>query len=968
MAKKIFLLLLAVILCGSVHAQEFEGLRLVNQANWARYFNDLLGYQYESRGNLHFYPSDIYLLYRTVPAGTQFTIQKYGVAPSYPVDRIPYLYEITDSEEDIEKHLRLFQNSAVELQVFPALNQIIIKVNNAAYARVAAQSGTTYDYLAALKADPDRPIEWDFTPAGPTEAGSYEVYGITDRYLSGSYYKDTVVPFGAWLRKINGAWCYLENEWWYKLPDYIAEDIEKQPGQRRFKYFDLNPQVPAARWAGNDFGNYALLWSPDRVHRSLQMGYAPGDLLYEQVMLVKDTVRLLTLDGPYDLESFIAKDQNFAFYKSLSDFINSRGAVSPPGVSQEILNDYRLFKGWELPGDVDPRLLKAFREYSENRLPRDRDARRRALGLYTYLKQNGLLIEKQARWYEKLKKGWGFLMELKKKLGDDFTRMGVLSAENRQNILEEWLTERLEFRKAAPPTEAKYLQELAFTTFFRPEEKLSVFTERESAVMRETIRKILSGEAAGMELESVKALNEYNFGRLLNEILGDLYKSHGCLHVSPRNSYFVYKVLPVGARMNVHPYSENISPEALSGIPLLADLVNFAEDLGSLESQVAVTSEARIEVFPSSGNWILYLKDKPFAQISVKGGPRAPFYMMQGRDSSGKPQFEGTLAYPTTPGKYYIFEKVTDYISNLYRDTTVIPMGGTIRRAEKGWIFLDKFGVWKQLPPVIEDDLRRPPEARAYTYYDAVRNSSDEVVEVKWGSHPFGKYSLQTSVNRRSPFPELIHSSGDLIMEERQIINDMIALLSLPYDSLEDCVDYDPNFAYYKICSDFVLDPSSGEAIGLKERAYYKLYYNLALSSEEAAVLPADLFAVVKVVRGQKLDGKETDLLVKEGLAVRRKGKASVDWHKINGMNFDMYQYVVAIKKYSNHYAALKNHWGELNNLRLAMLKDFNNFVIKDPVLFHSFMRELMLARTRLEKLSQEEALKILNRMLERNG
>jgi len=899
--------------CGAYGQAAFEGIELVNAINWPRYFNEMLGYQYESRGNIHFYPSDIYLLYKTIPAKTLFTIEKYRSELPYPLDRVPYFSEITNSEEDIDRHAGLFKNSTTELMLYPALNILIIKVNGSPYAKIAVRAGTPYDYLPALEVEKDKPVVWDFTLAEPTQPGSYEVLAITNRYLSGSYYKDTVVPFGAWMRKIGGVWCYQDNGWWYTLPAYIAEDIEKEAGKRTFNYFDWNAAVPAARWAGNDFGKYVLLWTKDGVYRQRQMGYAPGDLLYEQIMLAKETVRLLTQDGPNDLKYFIQKNEN------------------------------------------DPRVLSV--------LPRDREARRRALGLYHYFKQNNLLAEKSARLNDRLRKNWPFLMELKKKLADDFTRMGVLSIENRQNILEEWLSERLEFRKAVPPAEAKYISPLAFTTFFRPEERISTFTARESAVMREHIRKILSGEAAGIDLESVNALNNYNFGRLLNEILGDLYKSHGCLHVSPRNSYFLYEILPIGAKMNIHKYSENISPEAIAEIPLLSDLVNFADDLNALKDQLSATSEVKIEVFPSSGFWILYLKDKPFARLSVKGGPRASFNMVQGRDAAGKPVFEKNLAFPTTPGKYYIYKKVTDYISNLYRDTTIIPMGGIIRRGEKGW---------ENVPKAIADDLSRPPEAREYVYYDSVRNASDEVVEVKWGSHPFGKYAIQTTVDKVSAFPELIHSSGGLIMEERQIIDDLIALLSVPYDKLEDCVNYDPNFMFYKNCYDFTLNPASGEAIGLKERAHYKLYYSLPLSTEEAAVPPADLFVVNKIVRGMKPDSEEAKVLIKSGLAVRpavagkQQGKLVINWRKVNGLHFDLYQYAVALQKYANHYAALKNYWDELDDLRRAMLRDFNSFVIKDPALFHGFMRELMLARTRLEKIDQQKAFKILDELISR--
>ena len=925
--KKLSLLVALLLFCVSAQAQVFDSLTLINSANWARFFNDMLGYQYESRGNVHFYPSDIYLLYRTIAPGTVLKIKPYKLEagdPPFQVSRIPYFADITNSEDDIQKHLGVFKSAYTEMVLYPSLNLLFIYSGGGPYAKLAVQCGEPSEYLAALEVKPGQPTKWDFTLARPTEPGSFEIYGITSRYVSGSYYKDTVIPFGAWLRKVNGVWCYQENDWWYRLPDYIASDLEKAPVQRQFKYYDVDPAIPAARWAGNDFGSYVMLWTKNG-YRASQMGYAPGELLYEQAILVKDMVRFLTSDS---------------------------------------MNIFKL-EITSSEAETDPRVLKAYGEFTENRLPRDREARRRALGLYYYLKQNDLSFKNQLDWVTKIKKNWQFLLEIKSKLDGDFNRMGVLSIENRQNILEDWLTERLEFGRAVPPSEAKNLSELAFNTFFKPEEKPTVFDEREGAIMRQVIRRALSGEAVGLELESVKALNNYNFGRLLNEILGDLYKSHGCLHVSPRSSYFLYTILPLGARMNVHKYSENISPEAMSGIPLLADLVNFPEDLDKLKEQLSSAADIRIEVYPSSGYWILYLKDKPFTYVSVKGGPTAPFNLMEGREANGKPQFQDALAYPTTPGKYYIFRKVTDYFSNLYRDATLIPMGGIIRRSGEGWVFQDKEGKWQSLPDSVAADLNRPPEARGSTYYDPVKNASDEVVEVKWGSQPFGKYAIQTSVNNKTPFPELIHSSGDLIMEERQIISDLIALLSLPYDKLEDCVDYDPNFATYKNCADFVADPSSGEAIGLKERAYYKLYYQYPLSTEEAAVLPQDVLAVTRIMHGAKPTSAELKLLLDEGMAAKKKGTIVVNRQKLYGMNFDIYQYGVAIKKYANHYTVLKNHWDELNGLRWAMLKDFNNFVIKDPSLFHSFMRELMLSRTRLEKITQEKAFRILDQLIE---
>lgn len=90
-----------------------------------------------------------------------------------------------------------------------------------------------------------------------------------------------------------------------------------------------------------------------------------------------------------------------------------------------------------------------------------------------------------------------------------------------------------------------------------------------------------------------------------------------------------------------------------------------------------------------------------------------------------------------------------------------------------------------------------------------------------------------------------------------------------------------------------------------------------------------------------------------------------LDQRKIDGLVYDNYMYVVTVEKYAHHYATLRRYWQELSSLRLAMLRDFNDFVVKDPVIFHSFMRELMLARTRLERLSQENAIRQLAKLLE---
>jgi len=339
-------------------------------------------------------------------------------------------------------------------------------------------------------------------------------------------------------------------------------------------------------------------------------------------------------------------------------------------------------------------------------------------------------------------------------------------------------------------------------------------------------------------------------------------------------------------------------------------------------------------------------------------------YLLQGRDEDDKPIFEDHLAYPTTPGDFYIFEKVKDYVSNIYRDQTTIPMGGLISKEGDSWICQDTKGNWVALPAAIKADLSQPEEDRKYVYYDVVKDESSAVVQMKWGSHPFGTYALRTTVDKKTAWPELIHSSGDLIMEERQLVNDLIKILTAPYDELDDCIKSSQNFVLYKICYDFIRNPDRTDLIQARERAAYRLYNNLPLTTQEAEILPQDVIIANKVLRNKKLSDQEIKVLIDEGIAYRRSGNLKVNMEKILGLQFDTYQYVVTIQKYAHHYATLKERWGELSGIRRALLKDFNTFVLKDSQLFQNFMRELMLSRTRLEKLSQEKALQLLNEML----
>lgn len=954
----------------------FETVSTINETNFAQKFNDYLGYVYDSHGCLHFTPSDIYLLTQTIPKGISLTIKPYQIKKEEDIsfmDKTPYFAEKTKTSDDIKRDKELFTSSTTEIVVYPSLNKLLIKVKGLPYAKVEALSGPPNKLLIAFDVPKDGQIEWDSWLTTPTDPGNYTILRSTDHYISNAYYKNTIVPFGAWIIKKNGIWSYQEKEKWYRLPQHIIEDLNRPLENRIYNYYDVtvdkNGKIKAARYAGHDFGKNVLLWTVDGKNHYPEMGYAAGELYYEQIILVKDIVYLLTIDGDDDFESLVLKNKNFSTYKELAEFIRTKGKIASKNIPSRVFSYYRLYNGFEMTNDdyknIDARVLKAFKEYKENTLPRDAISREKELGLVYFLKMNSLVVDKEAGWYEKIKRDWEFWKKLRIGSRQDFKDMGILSAANRQNLLEGWINDRLEFRSITSPKQAKNLQTLTFASFFKPQEEGSLFDARERAEMFKVIEEVSISDSTGLNLYSVDALNDYNFGILLNDILGELYKSHGCMHVSPRNSLFLYTFLPIGAQITIYEYSKKLEEAQFKDIPYLSDLVNFTNDLENLKNKFSVTSEVNVAVYPASGFWVVYLGDKPFTKLRVRGGPQAKMYLVQGREKNGKPVFESHLAYPTTPGTFYVFKKTGHYISNIYYDTTLIEQGGLIKKEGKEWVYEKQEEKWAQIPSVLRSDLSKPEDKREYTYYDPVKNGSGEVMSVRWGSHPFGKYAIQTTKDRKNAFPELIHSSGDLIMEERQLINDLIKVLSAPFDELDKCAKYSADFDLYRICYDFVNDPSREDLIQPRERGSYRLYHNLSLTAKELSILPQDVVIANKVLRGkEKLTDSEINILVSYGIANKRGGQLKLDMPKILGLQFDTYQYVVMIQKYAHHYKVLKDRWEELTELRRSILKDFNAFVIKDPLLFHNFLRELMVRRTELKKLTQKEALEILKGLI----
>lgn len=720
------------------------------------------------------------------------------------------------------------------------------------------------------------------------------------------------------------------------------------------------------------FGRQVLLWTANGRSYYPQTGYVPRQSISLEAILINDLAQILSQTDGEDIDGNLLKSGRFAYCKAANDFIESDGFLQLPLLSPLACSYYRLYNGWELsPRDLEvisPDVKKAFDDYNSDNLPWlpwEAGERRRIATLYYQVEQVSLKLARDADWYIKIKEDWDYWKGLRRKASDDFRKMGVYSRANRQAFIAKWLNDRLEFKEAKLPSEVEARERKSFSSFFDPDEEKSLFDEREKAAMRILLDAAQTGEAKELGFNSIEFLNNYNFGVLLNDMLGNLYRSHGCLHVSPRNILLLHHLLPIGAQISIYDDSKKVPEGSLEKIPYLADIVSFEADLKVLAAGFEPPHLVKIVVYLSSGDWLIYLDDRAYARLRVKGGPQKKRYVMQGREKNGTPIFEKSPAYPTSPGDFFVFKKPINYISWTYYDATLIPMGGAIKKEKDRWIFEDEKGKWRNVPDSIKKDLSLPAEKRNYAYYEKVNDAQGALIQAKWGSNPFGKYPILISADMKNPSPELIHTSGDLMLEQRQLVSDLIKVLSAPADKLEDCVSYSDNFDLYRACSDFIGDPQKADMIEPLYSGMYKLNYAIPMTTEEAALIPRDVLLADKILKNRgALTKEEQALLIKEGLARPINNKLEINTEKILGIQYDSFQYVVQIQKGANTYTVLRDHWSEMSKLREAFLGDFKLFAVKDLSVFHKFMRELMLKRIDMQELSQEEAYGILHGLL----
>ena len=972
--KKLSISIAVLLLFGaSIFASEvnYSSISILNSSNLAVMFEKYLGYLYDSHGCLHFTPSDIYLLTETVPKSIPLEIRDYsGTKPEFDLAKVPFFNNSVMSKDDIKYYRQLFGKNKTKIIAYPSWNRLVIVANGKPVVQTRMLAGPQNSLRLPMYLQENGQIIWDPISAGPTDTGTYSILAPVKDYISFTYRDNTLIPFGATISKRGKSWYYKRGQKQYKVPANVEYDLSLPENLRTYNYFNImkDPQgnVRSLKWGSHDFGKYVLLWTNDGKRFYPEMAYAEGELCFEQSLLIEDLAKILSYPGNDDFDELISKNDNFAFYKELYDFTDSKGKKMSPRIDPENAAYYKIYNGLALtPTErsyLNPRIIDAYKRVKTKDLPLIWISREQTLGLYAYLKMNSLVFEKYANFYGLIKKDREFWGKLRAAFKEDMKRSGILSSENQKDIIEDMMTRRLEFDTFGSSDIEKYYRGSISSFFEQKEESLFAKREDESA-----IDLLKTSGAENITLFSTDALNNYNFGVLLNEILGNLYKSHGCMHVSPRDAYLLYSILPVNTKINVNTYSSSPEPMILEKTPFLAGMADTEEDVENIKNLFRDPRDIDVQVYPATGDWIIFLKKDPFAKLRVLGGSKERIRMVEYRTADNNPIFSDNIAYPTTPGRFYVFKKVENYVSGIYKDTTVIPMGSRIRKIGGKWTFENEKGAAKPLPLPIAKDLERPEEQREFKYYDILTDEKGVIAEAKWSSHEFGKYSIITSANKRTMWPELIHTSGELMYEQRQLVSDIIKMLSTPKDTFEECVRANPNFDLYRECYEFVRDPKGKYLITPAETGRYKLYMGIPLTASEKALIPEDAFIADKILKKKgELTKGETAHLIKTGIAIMDRDQIKIDMEKIKGINFETFQNVVVIQKYAHHYEVLRSHWNDLSQLRQAMFLDFKKLLVKDPLVLQDFIGKLMMQRLDMKKISHDDVLRLFNDMAKR--
>lgn len=347
-------------------------IKALNSYNINKIEQTFLGYQYDSHGCFHFYPRDIYVLYRIIPKGSLFIINNYKKNAPIKYKRLPLLASKISSTRDIKYYQNLFTNKNFEAKAFPKDDLWVIFHNKKPLFKIKTIGGPKKNYYLSFGADTNKKITFEKSLAHQTTPGTYYFWGGDKDFYTPYYNDTTLLPIGSKIsQQYNGSYVYEKKGKTYPLPKSIKEDMKNQCDILNFKYYDIKQnkegRIKEAKWCSNDFGKYVIYWSRDKKSIRSEIGYATGDLLYEEIIFLQDLANALAKGSiKFNKQEFISSFSDYNNYLSVYDFLynqNSDINIKNYDVNTYLKMMYRIkvsYKDWE---KISPIVRAAYKKY-----------------------------------------------------------------------------------------------------------------------------------------------------------------------------------------------------------------------------------------------------------------------------------------------------------------------------------------------------------------------------------------------------------------------------------------------------------------------------------------------------------------------------------------------------------------------------------------------------------------------------
>ncbi|HCT83721.1 MAG TPA: hypothetical protein DF296_00805 [Candidatus Margulisbacteria bacterium] len=435
-----------------------------------------------------------------------------------------------------------------------------------------------------------------------------------------------------------------------------------------------------------------------------------------------------------------------------------------------------------------------------------------------------------------------------------------------------------------------------------------------------------------LQYQLIREINDFKVASYINNGIGNLYISHGCVHISPATSFILYSILPLNATVYIKGYNLN-PPDNLAEIAELTDLVNSNEDIQNLKYKCSDPTGLKLVLYPQKAG-ILFLNNKAFAKFNVMSGPEFSNYPLQGKDEKGL-VFDKNYAEPTPEGMFRIFKKTDYFYASLYPDTSLLKQDCLMVYKDNKWKYWDEDKqLWASVPVNIAEDLARKDDSFTMLFYEIKRDKDNNIISARWGGHPFGKHALMLMDDKNVITSILIHTNGQLLLEEQEMlyyITDMI--ISDKEKTWDEFVESHQPLIEMRYITDFIQNPQNSSFADNKSTAFFKLANNLSLSAEEKLYVPDYYYLSQRVTRATKY--KMTYAFSSADKRVLSEWRISQDkmiYPKFYGIYYDIFSYDLSFRKSASWYNSLRITWDYVQPLKQEFMVYFDKNNIESPI------------------------------------